>query len=173
MKTAVSTRTRRWLRFSLRGLLLLMLAACVIGGWKVNTARQQQGAVSALLKLQATVHYQHEPAPVPLAALENYPPPYAPRWLRRLVGDDYFRTAVSVTFPVMDQATLRRAAPHLRQLPYLKEVRLSSGSCHSVMAEFKAARAMLLQQLPAVKVTGVGPEFPYPPEVGFVFEAPH
>jgi len=49
---------RRWLRFSLRSLMLLVLVLAVALGWAVHKARQQGIAVSALKEMGCIVRFR-------------------------------------------------------------------------------------------------------------------
>jgi hypothetical protein len=100
----------RWKTLSLRGLLLLVLAIAVWLGWIVNQARQQREAVAALQKFGGFVHYDWEfvdgPVNVPPGNLIWKPSwgtftpggkPWAPDWLRKLAGDEYFQSIAHVS----------------------------------------------------------------------------
>jgi hypothetical protein len=78
---------RRWFRFSLRMLLVVVTLLCVWLGIQVNAARRQREAVAEILKAGGTVSY-------------DYKPP-GPVWGRNAIGDDYFQTvnAVQLSHP--------------------------------------------------------------------------
>ena len=83
MKTtsSVPKAKLRWLQFSLRGLLVLMVVVAVPLGWtmhKVNKVRQQRIAVAALEKMGCIFRY--EDAQIGAATL--------PDWLRILLGEN-------------------------------------------------------------------------------------
>ena len=78
--------------------------------WIVNNARQQREAVAALQKFGGFVHYDWEfvdgPVKVPrgnsiwMPSWGKLTPgrkPWAPDWLRRALGDEYFQSIVHVT----------------------------------------------------------------------------
>jgi hypothetical protein len=115
---------RRWLRFSLRSLLILITVLSIWLGVKVNQARRQKEAVAALRQLGATVYYSHQ-------RRDTFPNSYdlandlsVPGWLRELAGDDFFQSAacVQVLGPVTDDALV-----HLAALPHLESLKLSLG----------------------------------------------
>ena len=103
----------RWKTISLRGLLLLVLAIALGMGWVVHKARQQREAVAALQKFGGFVHYDWEfvkgPVKVPrgnrlwMPSWGKFAPtrkPWAPDWLRRALGDEYFQSIVHVSLYV-------------------------------------------------------------------------
>jgi hypothetical protein len=104
----VSRPWRRFLRFSVRGLIVIVL---VIGGWLgwlVRGVRIQRDAVAAITKSGGSVKYDWEwkdGAPVPGAR------PDAPRWLVDLLGVDYFGHVTSVSYlsAVVDRTRARVA----------------------------------------------------------------
>jgi hypothetical protein len=92
---------RRWVRFSLRTLLVGMTVLCVWLGFKVNTARRQKEAVDAILKAGGEVRFDYQVVPDPggnssLRAYDVTLLPPGPAWLRKLIGDEYFRSVFTV-----------------------------------------------------------------------------
>src|SRR5262245_49243254 len=93
---------KKWFRFSLRTMLVLIAALCIWLGFQVNAAHRQREAVAAILNAGGRVYYDYQLPPVPLVAgdskykcdLRRTPP--GPNWLRQSLGDDYFRTAIFV-----------------------------------------------------------------------------
>jgi len=90
---------RRWLRISVRGLIILVLAIGGWLGWMVRSARIQREAVEAIQGAGGRIMYDWE--------WENgYPTknegPWAPRWLVDRLGIDYFGSVVYVEFNVFD-----------------------------------------------------------------------
>lgn len=57
---------RRWLRFSLRGLLVAVTLVCIWLGWNVERKRRQQELISAIQELGGVVAYQTAPTPLDL-----------------------------------------------------------------------------------------------------------
>ncbi len=103
----------RWKTISLRGSLLLVLAIALWLGWIVHKARQQREAVAALQKFGGFVHYDWEfvdgPVKVPRGNLLWMPSwgkftpgrrPWAPDWMRRALGDEYFQSLAHVSLYV-------------------------------------------------------------------------
>src|SRR5262249_2001048 len=94
MSNAPSKLRRRWLRYSLRTLLVAVTILCVWLGLKVNSARRQREAVATLTRSGADVSFDYQTAN---NATPDASPP-GPAWLRNLIGDDYFTTANFVSF---------------------------------------------------------------------------
>jgi len=89
-------RKRRWLQFSVRTLLVLMLLACIPLGWvriELNRIAREDEAVAAILELGGSVSFEGDRFGPPNPAKAK------PAWLRRLVGDRYFRRVESVHLP--------------------------------------------------------------------------
>jgi internalin A len=83
----------RFVRFSLRGLMVLVLVAGAGLGWYVRSARIQRQAVAAIEQAGGSVAYEWD--------LQNGKriangKPWWPEWLVNLVGVDYFGSVVAV-----------------------------------------------------------------------------
>jgi hypothetical protein len=104
---------RRWKTMSVRALLLLVLAIGLWLGWVVYQARCQREAVAALKKFGGFVHYDWEfvngPVKVPPGNLIWMPSwgkftptkkPWAPNWMRKALGDEYFQSIAHVSLYV-------------------------------------------------------------------------
>jgi Leucine Rich repeat len=128
------TRHRpRWLRFSLRTLLVMMTVLCVWLGIQVNAARRQKQAVEAILKAGGSVNYTYQLRPdadrfvgpgfsmFPCARNASIP---GPTWLRKLIGDDYFRTAFQVQIALNDEDSSKAAIRAIANLPTIRCVSL-------------------------------------------------
>lgn len=99
---------------------MLFTAFCVWLGMLASGARRQRLATEQLAKLKATVDYDHR--------IEEL---YAPDWLRRMVGDDFFLDIVEVRlhdFQVgrkgvaITPAQLDAAVAAMKRLPRLRSV---------------------------------------------------
>ena len=63
---------RRWLRFSLRSLFLLVVVIAVLLGWMIHKVRQQGVAVAALREMGCWVRYDYFPmSPTTLEKLKK------------------------------------------------------------------------------------------------------
>jgi hypothetical protein len=101
---------RRWLQFSLRGLLLLMVLIAVPLGWTMNKMRQQRDTVDGLLKMNYRVVYRFD-----------YESPIVLHWLRQLLGEYAVRSVVTVIGG--SQAT-DAGLVHLQSLAQLQSLNL-------------------------------------------------
>jgi hypothetical protein len=124
---------RRWFRFSLRALLVLVTMLCVWLGFTVNAARRQKEAVDAILKVGGVVYFDYQKVPRPGNPSSwdvdlNAEPP-APAWLHMIVGDEYFRDVVEVALQrnVINEADLARLADlHGLAVIYLTDMDIES-----------------------------------------------
>ena len=78
---------RRYLRFSVRGLLVLVVVVGGGLGWIVREARIQRKAVAAIEKAEGFVKYEWEWRDGKNISGGK---PWAPRWVVDLIGADYF-----------------------------------------------------------------------------------
>lgn len=85
---------RRWLRFNLRTLFILLTLACVWLGWQAKRARDQKVAVAAIRGVGGTFEYTYQFADDGTFQVNREPA--APQWLRDLVGEDFFITVCDV-----------------------------------------------------------------------------
>ncbi|MEX2142885.1 MAG: hypothetical protein WD894_26750 [Pirellulales bacterium] len=87
---------RRWTRFSLRTLLILITVLSVWLGVKVDQARRQKRAVDTLRALGAEIAYEHQR--VTNGGFDTRIELDVPAWARELCGDDFFQTCTGVYF---------------------------------------------------------------------------
>ena len=118
---------RRWFRFRLRTLLVVMTALCVWLGFKVNAARRQKEAVTAILKAGGTVSFDYQmvqpgPGNPTDFAIDSNALPSGPTWLRNVLGVDFFSNVISVSLTdrVIEESELAK----IIQLPELRELNL-------------------------------------------------
>lgn len=147
-------RKRRWLQFSLRTLLILVLLASIGMSWfavRMRQAKRQREAVETIRAVRGTVWYGNDPKSlvpvwgtvwyvddpkivVPVWMTSTRTPSKevpGPAWLRRWIGDDYFRYVVQVDLNYipgkqLDNRDLESLVPHLANLPALETVCLDS-----------------------------------------------
>lgn len=84
-------KAHRYVRFSVRGLLVLVTAVAVWLGLECKRVRDQRIAVNRVIELEGGVRYEPRGGQTgPDAAQPGWP------WLRSLIGDDYFQHVVQV-----------------------------------------------------------------------------
>ncbi len=94
---------RRFFRYSLRTLMIVVTVFCILLGTVVKRARDQRLAVEAILEMGGWVFYEYQVndhtnrtimkngRQYTLERLGKLPPP-GPAWLRWIIGDEYFTT---------------------------------------------------------------------------------
>lgn len=99
---------RPWFRFSVRTLLVLITLLSVWLAIQANRARHQKTAVDEIIAAGGQVLYDYEPSRFEKArrlveaAETGLPPPAfvkepgGPKWLRQLIGNEYFQHVVEV-----------------------------------------------------------------------------
>jgi hypothetical protein len=81
-------KRRHRLRISLRAMLLILLLLSLWLGWQVNKVREQREAVAAVRRCGGLVYYDYEYVNGRFTGGRG---PWAPRWLRGLLGDEFFQ----------------------------------------------------------------------------------
>ncbi len=97
---AVAVVFRRRFQFSIGSLLLLTVFVALPCSWlatEMQAAKRQREAVAAIKGLKGSVGYDWE------GGVSRVEPPQ-PRWLRHLLGDDFFATVNFVSFEGPDEA---------------------------------------------------------------------
>ena len=121
---------RRWFRYSLRTLLLMIVAISVALGWftaRMKAAKRQQAAVATIVSLSGVVVFDDQPDDLTAAPT----PSPVPGWLRNLLGDDFFRTAVHVI--AFNDATMEavQELPEIRRLDFVGGPATDAGLVHA------------------------------------------
>jgi hypothetical protein len=124
MSSRTATFLRSLLRFRLRTLLLAVLVISVAMGIYVNRVRRQQASIAAIKRLGGATYYDYA-----RKLGDDAGQCWAPAWLRRTLGDDYFHSVVEVNidFSVRGPANRRltdEALAHLKGLPRLERLLL-------------------------------------------------
>jgi hypothetical protein len=110
MSAATDKPRRPWLRFSIRAVMLLVLVVGVLLGRHVNKARKQHAAVAAVQRAGGWVHYDYEFVNGKLTRGQS---PWAPRWLRQMVGDEFFQNVRQVSLVYDDSSGKRFDNPNV------------------------------------------------------------
>jgi hypothetical protein len=117
MNAMRKSRPRRWLRFGLRTLLLVLTALSIWLGLKVDEARRQKEAVEALQELGATVRFAHQRDNTNHTEFDANKDLKIPDWLRTLPGDDFFQTVALIQLP---ETVTDKDLGHLAALPHVE-----------------------------------------------------
>ncbi len=96
METPSRHPLRRYLRLSVRSLLVLVLVAGAWLGWLVRDARVQREAVAAIERAGGKVMYDWQWTD---GRYDSNGKPWPPKWLVDRLGVDYFHHVSRVTFP--------------------------------------------------------------------------
>jgi internalin A len=115
----VSRSWRRYLRFSVRGLIVLVLAIGLGLGWLVRNARIQREAVAAIERAGGSVSYDWEwnnETSIPGGK------PWAPIWLMDLIGVDYFGHVTTVRLSRFETSSIFSQIGRLARLQRLRLV---------------------------------------------------
>lgn len=138
-----STRSARY-QFSLRTLLISICIICIWIGWLSESARNQRLATHSILRERGIVKYDYE--------LRGANAPPGPPWLRRRLGDDYFCTAIEVTFNLQPWTVTDDGLKHICRLPHLKSLELQRTQVTDVglakLRELTSLRSLNLERTP-------------------------
>jgi internalin A len=166
--------SRRLLRLSLRGLMLLVLVLAVVLGWVVRRARVQREAVAALRNSGWKVLYDWERTPG--GGQNPNGQPRGPKWLVDRLGVDYLNEVVIVMAGIGRTATeadfenfgrfdkleglyagqvngvTDASVAHLRGLAFLNHLRLGktevTGACLTIIRGMTRLKHLDLEAVP-------------------------
>jgi hypothetical protein len=149
----VSRPWRRFLRFSVRGLILIVIVLGAGLGWIVRQAHIQRDAVAAIRKAGGTVSYDWEWKD---GKSIRGGKPWAPRWLVDLIGTDYFGHVTIVDFPGASTATDATLA-HVGPLTRLQWLTVNHASVSDAgLVHLKGLTNLSVLGLDGTQVTDVG-----------------
>jgi hypothetical protein len=133
-------RALRWYQYRLRTLFLLMLAASIAMGAvakRIQTAGRQRDAVAAIWRSYGWVQYDDVVnADLHCNICVQPRPPPGPKWLRKLLGDDFFRTVVAAGVYSDD------GFEHLKKLGQLRTLTCSYEVTEAGLAHLKELRQL-------------------------------
>ena len=95
MHSLMETRKRPRFRNSIRAMMLVILIFAAWLGWRVDKARTQGRAVAAGQRWGGSLYFDYDFNSQGRFA-PNARPPRGPRWLRDLLGPEYFRTLQTI-----------------------------------------------------------------------------
>jgi internalin A len=149
----VSARPRRFLRFSVRGLIVLVLLIGGCLGWMARNARIQRDAVAAIKRAGGSVRYSHVRRK---STSKQGQKPWVPVWLADLIGVDYLDhvTNVRLSESTMGTDSAIEQTGHLSQLRQLILDDSSVGDAG--LAHMRGLRSLSILDLSHTKVTDLG-----------------
>ena len=154
-----SRSCRRFLRFSVRGLLVVVL---IVGGWLgrlVHSARIQREAVEAVENTGGTVYYDWQVSNNGSCYVSSCQPDDSklrtPEWAVELIGVDYFGHATAGMF--CGKPAAGQALAQFGRLPRLKWLILDESSIDdSDLAHLRGLDHLTQLDLPGTRVTDAG-----------------
>lgn len=99
MAATTRPKERRWLRFSLRTVLLVITLGALLLGWRVSQVRRQQAAVARIVEAGGSVRYRFDRPRFGQTHESGRPILTGPAWMRRLMGDEGFQVVHAVDLP--------------------------------------------------------------------------
>jgi Leucine-rich repeat (LRR) protein len=121
----VSQPWRRYLRFSVRGLIVLVLVIAAGMGWIVRQARLQREAVAAIIKAGGSAYYESD---FNTGSSRDQPSEWK-KWLEECIGIDYVDHVVNIDLSSrVNKADWRQAANRLGDLGQLRWLSLMGSS---------------------------------------------
>ena len=118
--------SRRWLRVSLRGALLLLTVLCVLLGIKASRVHRQKLSVARVQELGGLVAFDHDMR----AGTWSSQPSGPPLWLTNILGEEWFRKFVLINFdegsdPTDDDLALLQDLPDVREITLFDRNRIT------------------------------------------------
>jgi len=147
----VSRPWRRYLRFSLRGLIVVVFVIGVWLGWIVRQARVQRDAVAAITAAGGSVNYDWE-----WSNGKSSPgaKPWAPTWLTDLIGVDFFGHVTGVFF--YSSAPTDEAIVRVGRLTRLELLGLGPFASDKGLGHWKGLTNLSFLDLSSTQVTDAG-----------------
>ncbi len=148
----VLRRWRRYVRFSVRGLLVLVLVIGVWLGWIVHQARVQRYAVATIKAAGGSVNYDWE-----WSDGKSFPggKPWAPRWLTDLIGVDVFGHVTGV-FLYTSSTPTDEVIVQVGRLTRLELLGLGPSASDKGLEHWKGLTNLSVLDLSSTQVTDAG-----------------
>lgn len=97
--TAPIVTPRRWLRFGIRGILVLMVLVAAPLAWKVNQVRAQRRILATMETSRVQARYDYDVEYFREDSLRpGDPSSPGPLWLHSLLGEDFFADVAEINF---------------------------------------------------------------------------
>jgi Leucine-rich repeat (LRR) protein len=120
---------RRWrFQFSLRSLLIFVSVCGALSGWigtMLKRVHDQRAVVKKIQNLGGEVYYDYQKTEGRWGIQTKNEPP-GPRWLRWMLGDDFFANAEYVFFNSLQIVLKEEDLALLRDLPNIKDIAVFS-----------------------------------------------
>jgi hypothetical protein len=157
---AVATAFRQHFQFSIRSMLALVAAIAVPCSWLASEMRepkQEREAAKAIEKAGGRASWgQRWSTGQPLGP-NGEVPRAEPKWLRKLLGDDFFSGVFQVSFENIKVTDADLV--HLEALRYLDELSLNNTEVTDVgLKHIKGLRHLMMLRLDKTRVTDAGLE---------------
>lgn len=110
-----NVRQRHW-RTRLRWPVVIVAGIAILAGFQVQLLQNQRAVLAEIAKLDAQVVYDHE------ARGQTSPP--GPRWLRQVLGDDFFDDVAGIS--IAREGVTDETVAAIATLPHLKSLLLNS-----------------------------------------------
>jgi hypothetical protein len=116
------TRSKlRWCQFSLRTLLIftaLLAVVCGLIGKKIEQKRRERQAIATIEDAGGYIEFDYQTA----ARGGSDAAPFGPKWLRSMLGENFFSEAIAVHMVPTNDEGLASAKKALQALPKLKRL---------------------------------------------------
>ena len=144
------------LRFSLKTFLVIVMILGMMMGRVTNKVRQQRNAVNAILAAGGTVGFDYQYAnPSGIGPRNQLAMPPGPAWLRRILGDELFRTPVVLTLQG-ESTTDEFLANQLGQFPELNLLSIKCSNVGDAALPHIASFDLMRLRLDCPKITPAG-----------------
>ena len=149
----VSTQLRRFLRLSVRGLIVLVLVLGGSMGWIVRSARIQRDAVASIVRAGGLVKYDQGWTKTNMVHSARAP---KPGWLVNRLGVDY-ASVVTVVWLNASRSGTDRTLEQVGRLVGLQQLRLDDSSASDAgLAHLSALRNLSLLNLEGTRISDAG-----------------